>query len=169
MRRPSASDRSHTIPAQLPAVIESATNRTHMRIIQPVNHHATLPVRLRLLSHPDRGSVLQAIPADYHFRATAALLACIDFTRAADDAPSSDSPYPTSRTMRSFKGWMKCTRVLRRVTSGAFKYNSANSRARLSAVPFATTSATTPHSCAVRADSGCGFSRNASAHPAPAR
>src|SRR5438128_8266261 len=63
---------------------------------------------------------------------------------------------------------MKCTRVLRRVTSGAFKYNLANSRARLSALPFGTTSATTPHSYAVRAVSGCGFSRNASARPAPA-
>ena len=30
---------------------------------------------------------------------------------------------------------MKCTRVLRRVTSGAFKYCSANSRARLSSLP----------------------------------
>src|SRR5580700_10074206 len=30
---------------------------------------------------------------------------------------------------------MKCTRVLRRVTSGAFKYSSANSRARLSRLP----------------------------------
>ena len=39
---------------------------------------------------------------------------------------------------------MKCTRVLRRVTSGALKYNSANSRARLSALPFGTTSATLP-------------------------
>src|SRR5258708_21494572 len=29
--------------------------------------------------------------------------------------------------MRSFNGWMKCTRVLRRVTSGAFRYSSANS------------------------------------------
>jgi hypothetical protein len=29
---------------------------------------------------------------------------------------------------------MKCTRVLRRVTSGAFKYCSANSRARLAAL-----------------------------------
>src|ERR1700680_229483 len=48
---------------------------------------------------------------------------------------------------------MKCTRVLRRVTSGAFKYNLANSRARGSALPFGTTSAITPHSsavCAVR-------------------
>jgi hypothetical protein len=39
--------------------------------------------------------------------------------------------------------------VLRRVTSGAFRYSSANSRARVSALPFGTTSATTPHSCAV--------------------
>ena len=47
--------------------------------------------------------------------------------------------------MRSFNGCMKCTRVLRRVTSGAFKYCLANSCARLSALPFGTTSATTPH------------------------
>src|SRR5437870_5481659 len=39
---------------------------------------------------------------------------------------------------------MKCTRVFRRVTSGAFKYNLANSRARGSALPFGTTSAITP-------------------------
>src|SRR5947209_7329448 len=57
---------------------------------------------------------------------------------------------------------MKCTRVLRRVTSGAFKYSLANSRARLSALPFGTTSATTPHSYPVLAVSGCGFSRNVS-------
>src|SRR5690348_1703454 len=38
---------------------------------------------------------------------------------------------------------MKCTRVLPRVTSGAFKYNLANSRARTRALPFGTTSATT--------------------------
>src|SRR5215471_5238839 len=49
---------------------------------------------------------------------------------------------------------MQCTRVLRRVTSGAFTYSSARSRARLSAFPFGTTSATTPHACAVRAASG---------------
>src|SRR5437879_664142 len=40
---------------------------------------------------------------------------------------------------------------------------------RLSALPFGTTSLTTPHSCAVRAVSGCGFSKNASARPAPTR
>src|SRR6266481_5697963 len=59
--------------------------------------------------------------------------------------------------MRSFNGWMKCTRVLRRVTSGAFRYSSANSCARPSALPFGTTSATTPHSCAVRAGSASGI------------
>ena len=40
---------------------------------------------------------------------------------------------------------------------------------RLTALPFGTTSATTPHSYAVRAGSGCGLSRNASARPGPAR
>src|SRR5215467_4899549 len=49
---------------------------------------------------------------------------------------------------------MKCMRVLRRVTSGAFRYSSANSRARLSAVPFDTTSATTLHSYVI-----CGLRR----------
>jgi hypothetical protein len=39
--------------------------------------------------------------------------------------------------------------VLRRVTSRAFKYNLANSCARLSALPFGTTSATTPHCRAI--------------------
>ena len=34
----------------------------------------------------------------------AASLLTLDLIRAADDAPSSDSPYPTSRTMRSFNG-----------------------------------------------------------------
>src|SRR5258708_9609321 len=58
-------------------------------------------------------------------------------------------------------------RVFRRVTSGAFKYKSASSRARATALPFGTTSATTPHSCAVRAGSGRGLSRNASARPGP--
>src|SRR6476660_4222582 len=47
-------------------------------------------------------------------------------------------------------------RVFRRVTSGARKYKSASSRARATALPFGTTSATTPHSYAVRAGSGCG-------------
>ncbi len=32
------SERTHTIPAQLHVVIESAANRMHMRIIQRVNH-----------------------------------------------------------------------------------------------------------------------------------
>jgi len=54
---------------------------------------------------------------------------------------------------------MKCTRVLRRSLRDAGKYNLANSRARGSALPFGTTSAITPHSCAVRAVSGCGLSR----------
>jgi hypothetical protein len=31
---------------------------------------------------------------------------------------------------------MKCTRVLRRVTSGTFRYKAASSRARLSAFPL---------------------------------
>src|SRR5258708_34593905 len=39
---------------------------------------------------------------------------------------------------------MKWIRVQRRVTSGAFKYSAASSRARLSALPFGTTSATNP-------------------------
>ncbi len=52
---------------------------------------------------------------------------------------------------------------------GAFKYNLANSCARMSALPLGTTSATTPHSCAIRAVSGRGFNRKASARPAPAR
>jgi hypothetical protein len=43
----------------------------------------------------------------------------------------------------------------------------ADPAARVSAFQFGTTSATTPHSCVVRAVSGCGFSRNASALPAP--
>src|SRR6202030_4673182 len=64
---------------------------------------------------------------------------------------------------------MKWMRVSRRVTSGAFKYSAASSRARLSALPFGTTSATTPHSYAVRAGSGCGLIRNASARPGPRR
>jgi hypothetical protein len=34
----------------------------------------------------------------------AASLLTLGLIRAADDAPSSDSPYPTSRTMRSFNG-----------------------------------------------------------------
>jgi hypothetical protein len=34
----------------------------------------------------------------------AASLLTLDLIRAADEAPSSDSPYPTSRTMRSFNG-----------------------------------------------------------------
>src|SRR6266436_336893 len=34
----------------------------------------------------------------------AASLLTLDLIRAADDAPSSDSPYPTSRTVRSFNG-----------------------------------------------------------------
>src|ERR1700722_20375461 len=63
--------------------------------------------------------------------------------------------------MRSFNGWMKWMRVFRRVTSGARRYKSASSRARATALPFGTTSATTPHSYAVRAGSGCGLSRNA--------
>jgi hypothetical protein len=45
---------------------------------------------------------------------------------------------------------MKWTRVLRRATSGTFKFCLANSCARLGALPFAT-SATTPHSCATAA------------------
>src|SRR5271169_95715 len=45
-------------------------------------------------------------------------------------------------------------RVFRRVTSGARRYKSASSRARATALPFGTTSATTPHSYAVRACSG---------------
>ena len=40
---------------------------------------------------------------------------------------------------------------------------------RLSALPFGTTSATTPHACAVRTASGCGCSRNASARATSAR
>src|SRR5580704_13677266 len=35
---------------------------------------------------------------DFPFRAVGSFLACIDFTRSAADAPSSDNPYPTSRT-----------------------------------------------------------------------
>jgi len=62
-----------------------------------------------------------------------------------------------------------CAGVDDHIGSSEFKYTSANSRARLSALPFGTTSATTPHSCTVRAASGCGFSRKASARPAPAR
>jgi hypothetical protein len=34
----------------------------------------------------------------------AASFLTLDLVTAADDAPSSDSPYPTSRTMRSFNG-----------------------------------------------------------------
>ena len=34
----------------------------------------------------------------------AASFLTLDLVRAADDVPSSDSPYPTSRTMRSFNG-----------------------------------------------------------------
>lgn len=45
---------------------------------------------------------------------------CVDLTRSAADAPSSGPPYATSRTMRSFNCRIKCARVLRRVTSGAF-------------------------------------------------
>jgi len=36
--------------------------------------------------------VLHSLIADFLFSATGSLFACIDFTRAADDAPSSDSP-----------------------------------------------------------------------------
>ncbi len=47
---------------------------------------------------------LRALYADFPLRATGSLLALIDFTRSADDAPSSDNPKPTSRTIRSFNG-----------------------------------------------------------------
>jgi hypothetical protein len=36
--------------------------------------------------------VLRALYADFPLRATGSLLALIDFTRSADDAPSSDNP-----------------------------------------------------------------------------
>ena len=36
--------------------------------------------------------VLRALQADFSLRATGSLLAFMDFTRSADDAPSSDNP-----------------------------------------------------------------------------
>ena len=54
--------------------------------------------------------------------------------------------------------------MLRRVTSGAFKYNSANSRALLSALPFtAQLRQPLPIHARYAPVSGCGFSRKASA------
>jgi len=61
--------------------------------------------------------------------------------------------------------WPKACLIKKRLS----RCITADPAARLSSFPFGTTSATTPHSCAVRAVSGCGFSRNASALPAPAR
>jgi hypothetical protein len=48
--------------------------------------------RLRLLKYLSGSGVFGVLHADFPFRATGSLLVCIDFTRAADDAPSSDSP-----------------------------------------------------------------------------
>jgi len=53
-----------------------------------------------------------------------------------------------------------------RMEARARRYKSASSRARATALPFATTSATTRHSFTVRAGRGCGLSRNASVPPA---
>jgi hypothetical protein len=44
-------------------------------------------------------AVMRPRPHDH-----AASFLTLDLVRAADDVPSSDSPYPTSRTMRSFNG-----------------------------------------------------------------
>ena len=44
-------------------------------------------------------SAIRPRPVDH-----AASFLTLDLDRAADDVPSSDSPYPTSRTMRSFNG-----------------------------------------------------------------
>ena len=54
----------------------------------------------------------------------------MDLTRSAADALSSDSPHPTSRKIRSFSGYVKCTRVLRRVSAGTLRCDAASSRAR---------------------------------------
>jgi hypothetical protein len=48
--------------------------------------------RLRLLKYLNGRGAFGPLQATFPFRATGSLLACIDFMRAADDAPSSDSP-----------------------------------------------------------------------------
>src|SRR5438445_6816157 len=58
-------------------------------------------------------------------------------------------------------------RVLRRVTSGFFKYALAISKARAVARPSGTTSVTAPHSLAVAADMGLGSNNIASARVGP--
>lgn len=56
------------------------------------NDNQNLFFRLRLLKYLSGWGAFGAVHADFPFQATGSLLACIDFTRAADDAPSSDSP-----------------------------------------------------------------------------
>src|SRR5438552_13829313 len=60
-------------------------------------------------------------------------------------------------------------RVLRRVTSGFFKYALAISKARAVARPSGTTSVTAPHSLAVAAEMGLGSNNIASARVGPTR
>src|SRR5437016_14285956 len=60
-------------------------------------------------------------------------------------------------------------RVLRRVTSGFFRYALAISKARAVARPSGTTSVTAPHSLAVAADMGLGSNNIASARVGPTR
>src|SRR5207244_11945670 len=80
----------------------------------PTENHQVKCFRLRLRNSLGGWSVLQALHATCPFRATGSLLACMDVTRSAADAPSSASPSPTSRTMRSCNGCMHGIRVLRR-------------------------------------------------------
>src|SRR5205823_12534254 len=60
-------------------------------------------------------------------------------------------------------------RVLRRVTSGFFRYALAISKARAVAWPSGTTAVTAPHSLAVAADMGLGSNNIASARVGPTR
>src|SRR5579863_2075524 len=55
------------------------------------NHEIKI-FRLRVLAGLGGLGGFGAVHADFPFRATGSLLACIDFMSAADDAPSSDSP-----------------------------------------------------------------------------
>src|SRR6266849_6288541 len=97
--------------------VSSKRPRSDSRPRAAPEHHQVKCFRLCLRNSLGGWRVLQALHATCPFRATGSLLACMDLTRSAADAPSSASPSPTSRTMRSCNGCMKGMRVLRRVTS----------------------------------------------------